>query len=496
MRVRLALAAGLALQVAGLASAQGPRPVVSAPSSSAASGETSFLLQNLTRAELWRFLEPKPDGGVHPDYAFVGNRSTLGARYRGPRWGLRGAIQYVRLENLPTGAIGPGLLGTGAAYFFQAGGTFSYQFYLRNLSVTYTDQARSLWLEAGRFSRAAIEEPPSGNDAIDVITRAHLNGRLLGDMEWSMYQRAWDGVRGGVTRPGWRATITAALPTQGTYEESANLTLDRLRIGAAEVTTRAGTLMPHTALGVFGYVYDDRRRVTARPDNQPSPSSGGTAVATADVRIATVGASAVMTFQHASGRWDALGWAAVQTGDWYGQRHGAFSATGQAGHQWTRAPWQPWLRGGIDYASGDGSASDNAHGTFFPMLPSGNQLSRSNTYALMNVVDAWVDARVSPSSAVDVVASVHHVGLATSSDRWYAGSGAAARAGNYFGFQGRASGGGHRLGTLVESEATWRATRWWTLRGYAGRMAGGDVVRNLFADDRLMTAWVETMFSF
>ncbi len=493
--MRLALAAGLALQVAGLASAQGTTPVVSAPSSSAAPGETSFLVQNLTRGELWRFFEPRPGGGVHPDYAFVGNRSTLGARYRGPRWGLQGAIQYVRLENLPNGAIGPGLLGTGAAYFFQSG-TFSYQFYLRSLSATYTDQARGAWLEAGRFSRAAIEEPPSGDDAIDVITRAHLNGRLLGDMEWSMYQRAWDGVRGGVTRPGWRATLTAALPTQGTYEESANLTMDRLRVGAVEVSTRAGTLVPHTALGVFGYVYDDRRRVSSRPDNQPSLSSGGAALATADVTIATVGASAVAAFRHASGRWDALGWAAVQSGDWYGTPHRAWSATGQAGHQWTRAPWQPWLRGGIDYASGDGRASDAVHGTFFPMLPSGNHLARSNTYALMNVVDGWIDARLSPASTLDVVIAAHRVGLASASDRWYTGSGATARAGSYFGFQGRTSGGGRRLGTLIESEIAWRATTWWTLRGYAGRMTGGDVVRNLFADGRLVTAWVESRFSF
>ena len=82
---------------------------------SAAPGDTSFLVQNLTRAELWRFFEPRPGGGVHPDYVFFGNRSTLGARYRGSRWGLHGAIQYVRLENLPSGAIGPGLFGTGGA---------------------------------------------------------------------------------------------------------------------------------------------------------------------------------------------------------------------------------------------------------------------------------------------------------------------------------------------------------------------------------------------
>ena len=495
MRLRLPLAAALTLAIGRGATAQDAVPVASTPSSTAP-GETSFLVQNLTRAELWRFFEPKPGGGTHPDYAFAGNRSTLGARYRGPRWGLTGAIQYVRLENLPTRAIGPGLLGTGAAYFLQAGGGFSYQFYLRALSATFTDHESGAWLEAGRFSRAAAEEAASEDAAVDALTRTHLNGRLLGDMEWSMYQRAWDGVRGGITRPGWRATVTVASPTQGTYEESANLTMDRLRVGAVEVSTRVGTVVPHTAISAFGYLYDDHRRVTSRPDNQPPPDAGREALAAADVRIATVGISAVSTFPSTWGRWTTLAWAAGQTGDWFGLRHQAFSATAQTGHEWTRAPWRPRLHAGFDYASGDGTASDDAHGTFFPMLPSGNQLSRSNTYALMNVVDGWVDARLSPFSALDVVTAVHRVGLATASDRWYTGSGATARAGNYFGFQGRASGGGRRLGTLVESEVAWRPTRWWTLRAYAGRMAGGDVVRNLFAGNRLMTAWVESLFNF
>lgn len=464
---------------------------------SAAPGDTSFLVQNLTRAELWRFFEPRPGGGVHPDYVFLGNRSTLGARYRGARWGLHGAVQYVRLENLPSGAIGPGLLGTGGAYFYQASGTFSYQFYLRSLSASFTHPASGAWLEAGRFSRAAVEEPSSGDPTIDTLVGAHLNGRLLGDMEWSMYQRAWDGARGGIARQSWRATVTAAVPTQGTYEESANLSMAKLRVAAVEVRTGAGTLVPHTSVAAFAYGYDDRRGVTARPDNQVSlPSRRVSAPLEADVRIGTFGASAVGAYPNAIGRSDALVWAAAQTGQWYGQRHRAFAVAGHVGQQWTRVPWQPWLRTGVDYASGDNNAGDDAHGTFFPMLPSGNQLSRSSTYALMNVIDAWAEARLTPASTVNAQAAVHHVRLANRRDWWYTGSGATARTGNLFGFQARNTLGTQTLGTIVEGEVTWRAARWWTLRAYAGRMAGGDAVRSVFAGGRLVTAWLESLVSF
>ena len=460
-------------------------------------GDTSFLVQNLTRAELWRFFAPPAGGGVHPDYAFVGNRSTLGARYRGARWGMHGAIQYVRLENLPSGAIGPGLLGTGGAYFYQASGTFSYQFYLRSLSLSFTHPTSGLWLEAGRFSRAAAEEPASDDPAIDTLARAHLSGRLLGDMEWSMYQRAWDGARGGIARNRWRATATAAVPTQGTYEESANLSMSKVRVAAVELSTHAGVLVPHTAMTAFAYGYDDTRGITARPDNHVSlPTRRVPTPVKADVRIGTVGASAVGAFPNAAGRADVLAWGAVQTGDWYGQRHGAFAAAGQLGQQWTGVPWQPWLRTGVDYASGDDSAVDDAHGTFFPMLPSGNQLSRSSTYALMNVVDAWAEMRLTPASNVDAQAAVHHVRLANRRDGWYTGSGATARTGNFFGFQARNTIGAPTLGTIVEGEITWRATRWWTLRAYAGRMAAGDAVRNVFAGRNLVTAWLESHVSF
>ncbi len=468
-------------------------PAPAAPPASAAPGDTSFVVENLTRAELWRFFTPPPGGGAHPDYTFVGNRSTLGAHYRGPRWATQGAIQYVRLENLPAGAIGPGLLGTGGAYFFQAGGTFSYQFYLRTLSLTFRDPGRGLWVEAGRLSRAADAEPTSGDAAIDAVTRAHLNGRLLGDMEWSFYQRAWDGVRGGLDRGRWHAAVTAALPTQGTFEESANLTLDRVRVVAAELRADPGAVVPHTQVAAFAYGYDDTRRITTRPDNTGTTPQTARA---ADVRLGTIGASAVTALPRGPRRWDALVWTAWQSGEWYGQRHRAYAAAAQLGHQWNAAPGQPWLRAGLDYASGDASGADGTHGTFFPMLPSGNHLARSSTYALMNVRDGWVEARLAPARAIDVLAAVHTVSLARSTDRWYTGSGATARTGNYFGFQGRNTGGASALGTIVDGELTWRPARWWTLRAYAARMAGGGAVQRVFAGDRLIAAWLESRFSF
>lgn len=460
------------------------------PPASPIAGTTSFLVENMTRVELWRYFQPVPGTTVDPDYAFAGNRSVLGATYEGPRWTLRGTLQYVRLENLPSKAIGPGLLGTGAAYYFQAAGEFSYQFYLRGLSLTWRDRGRGLWAELGRLSRAASTEASSGDAVIDRVVRDDLQGRLLGDMEWSFYQRAWDGLRGGLARGGRSATVTLALPTQGTYEESANLFMDRLPVAALQLTAMPGRLVPRTRVDAFAIRYDDTRRISARPDNTGRPTTR------ADITVVAVGGSLAGAYPSRAGTTDVTVWAAQQGGHWYEQSHRGRAVTASLGQRFDRVAWQPWLRAGVAWASGDGDAADDRHATFFPMLPSGDRVSSLNAYALMNLRDLWTRAELSPHRAFDLAAGVHRVQLADGADRWYQGSGATIRAGNYFGFQGRDARGATTLGTVFDAQATWRPRRWWTLRALAGRITGGDVPAALFARPRLTTAWLESTLRF
>lgn len=462
----------------------------SSAASTPVAGTTSFLVENLSRVEVWRYFQPRPGAAVEPDYAFVGNRSSLGAAYEGPRWAFQGTLQYVRLENLPSKAIGPGLLGTGAAYYFQAAGEFSYQFYLRGLSLTWRDRPRGLWVEVGRLSRAASTQPTSGDATIDRVVRDELQGRLLGDMEWSFYERAWDGVRGGVAKSGRSATVTLALPTQGTYEESANLFMDRVPVAAIELAAQPGALVRHTRVDAFAIRYDDTRRISARPDNTGRPT------ARADITVVAVGGSIAGAYPSRAGTTDVALWAAAQGGHWYEQSHRGRAATASVGQRATRVAGQPWLRAGVAWASGDGNATDDRHDTFFPMLPSGDRVSSLNAYALMNVRDAWTRLQVTPHRAVDLAASAHQVRLADAADRWYQGSGATIRAGNYFGYQGRNARGATTIGTVLDAQVTWRPWRWWTVRALAGRILGGDVQATLFAGTRLTTGWIESTLHF
>ena len=186
----------------------------------------------------------------------------------------------------------------------------------------------------------------------------------------------------------------------------------------------------------------------------------------------------------------------MQRGRWNLRDHRAHAVTGAIGHRLTGLPARPWLRGGVSWASGDDQPNDGRHGTFVPLLPSGDHVSRLNAYALMNVVDQWLSVDLAPAASFDVTASVHRVGMASAQDQWYQGSGPSQRSGSYFGFQGRPTFGDTRLGTVVDGTVTWRPLRWWTLRASAGRIAGDRVVWRNFADRRLFSGWLESTIRF
>ena len=96
----------------------------------------------MTRVESWSYFQPRIDPLAltaepvgDPDYTFIGDRAELGVRVEGRRFDLSGAFNYVRLENLPTKAIGPGGFGSGAFYFAATGVRYSYQLYFGELTV-------------------------------------------------------------------------------------------------------------------------------------------------------------------------------------------------------------------------------------------------------------------------------------------------------------------------------------------------------------------------
>jgi len=451
---------------------------------------TTWIVRNWTRVEWWRFFEPSPGGGDHK-YVYPVNRLQATVRHDRTRFGLNAAVQYVQFANLPANAVGPGPLGLGAVYFGHAGRSDSHQVYLRYLHLQLKELLPGVTLQIGRMPYASGAEDAAGHPKIEAIKLQRVAARLVGEFDWSIYQRGFDGVRVDAIRRAWRATAVAFSPTQGGFEDAAGLMMPDVRVVGGIGTVRPVAFAGAAELQGFMLRYSDDRKVAARPDNS------GRSAAAVDVRINTFGATLVAAAPLRDGRqWDGLIWFAGQTGSWYEQTHRAFSVAAEAGHQWGSAPWQPWLRAGMLWASGDDDPADNRHGTFFQMLPTVRRYAQTALYSQMNSRDVFVQALARPTPRFGLRADIRHVGLATARDHWYFGSGATQARGTQFGFATRPSNGALDLASIAELSGDYAVSRHWSMNGFLGLARGGEIVRRVFAGRTMTFAYVENVLQF
>ena len=424
-----------------------------------------------------------------------------GVRYDGPRWALRGAIQYVRVENLPRGAIGPGLLGNGGAYFFQAAGTFSYQFYLRALSAAFSDRvARRRRSRSGRLSFAP--EPTSRRRSIPPSAWPTIGspGGCSATWSGSLYERAWDG---GARRRSARrlAVVSDCRRCPRRARSRSRPTCRSIACAWRDARRRPPRRAPRADRTRAAGVRVSGIATPATCTRGPTTAERARPTA-ADVPIGTVGASAAGVYPAGSGAWDVIG-----VGGRPGRRLVRAAASracrrwSRAGFRWTQAPRAAAGCGPASiYASGDGDGDDDRARHVLPDAAVGRSLRA--------VEHLRADERRRRAGARRGVEP--HRDLArcrrpcitwpspSTADRWYSGSGATERRGNYFGYQGRDTRGAGTLGidrrrrgdvaagALVDAarlrRRTWPAATPWRAR--------------LRRRDRLFTATLESRFSF
>jgi len=441
----------------------------------------------VTRVESWRFFEPPPTGG-NPDYTFVANRLRVRGTARWSSVDAEASLQYVQFGNLPDEASGPGPLGTGALYYAHSGRTDSRGAYVRTLFARL-HLPKNVTVQIGRFPYSSGGESPSGEPKIEAVKRARIEARLIGEFEWSLFQRTFDGVRGDLDRKRWHVSGSWFSPTQGGFEDAAGGRMAGVKVGSASFALRPSVAVRSTEIGAFLATYHDTRHVTGRPDNT------GLTATRANVAITTFGATAVGARAAGNGEADWLVWFAGQTGSWYSQDHRAWSLALEGGYQW-KTSWQPWMRAGFLHASGDVDPTDNRHGTFFPMLPTVRKYAFTTAYAPMNLDDSFVEVAVRPISRLTTRIDVRHLWLAEAADLWYSGSGATQQRGAIFGYAGRRSGASSNLGTVIEGAADLSLGRHWSLNGFAGAVRGAEVVKASFDGNWLRFLYLESVVQF
>ena len=413
------------------------------------------------RYEFWDARAPETED-------FVASRSRLGLKYDWRNaFSLFGEGQFALVSGLSENA-------SGAASLYRADTKGGMDDTNSAWKVT------QLWLEA----RSETAQVRLGRQIINMGTlttypeadwkylkRARLSQRLVGTVGWTHGMRSYDGVSGLFKLAGTDLHVFAAQPTTGVFAIRTGYEQQKdVLVGAADLTIRRGTGAENTEMTAFILGYSDTR--------DPADIGG----LSGDIRIYTLGGSLLGIYPMQSGRFDALLWGSYQVGIYtdtiagsvHELDHNAWALVGEAGYQFTALPMAPWLRTGINAASGDGDATDDAHNTFFNVLPTNHPYyGYADQLAFQNLVNWFAQLKLKPTDKLAVEVFLHRFWLADDNDHRYFGTGAFNR--KVLGFGNSASHGSKDVGTEVDVVVSYRVDDRWSLAAGYAYMSGGDV---------------------
>jgi hypothetical protein len=336
------------------------------------------------------------------------------------------------------------------------------------------EDLRSLYVEGrfvpGSFLRVGRQDIKLGQEVLyqepnwRYLKMARMGERLVGTVGWSHVERAYDGGAGAFELGGVQLYGFAAQPTTGVFDaEEAYSNLRDITLGGATLTIKRGTLCENSEFGFFGLGYHDDRPVHhgGLPD---------------DLTIGTLGAHWLGVYPFGPGNVDVLLWGAGQFGEYNGLDHGAGAGIAEVGYQLTNVWAKPWLRLGVNVASGDADPGDGFHRTFFNMLPTNHlYYGFADQLAFQNLVNPFIQLRAAPHPMLAFNVFFHWFELMNQDDMRYAGTGAYNK--SAFGFPATPSGGHHTVGTELDLVATITPHRTTTIEVGYSWLNGGPMFR-------------------
>ncbi|MCH8856865.1 MAG: alginate export family protein [Proteobacteria bacterium] len=170
-----------------------------------------------------------------------------------------------------------------------------------------------------------------------------------------------------------------------------------------------------------------------------------------DIEIYTVGGSWIGVYPLGPGKFDVILWGALQFGSYTdstssGVRdldHVAGALLAEFGYQPTEVWAKPWLRAGVNFASGDSDSDDGSHNTFFNLLPTNHlYYGYADQLAFQNLVDLFLQLKLTPLPKVGIEIAFHQFWLHERKDLRYFGTGAFTR--SALGLGGSSSSGSNR----------------------------------------------------
>jgi hypothetical protein len=307
--------------------------------------------------------------------------------------------------------------------------------------------------------------------------------RLVGTVVWTHGERANDGGSLTYDTDDYQLFLFGANPTTGVFDiHKAYQHQSNLIHAGAQLTARRGTWLPNTEVRPFFLAYRDHR-----PRREAGPSDATNdpitnPISEMDIDIYTLGFSSIGVYEMGPGLADLFVWGAGQLGEFNGRDHAAGAGIFEAGYMLPDVCAKPWLRAGINIASG-GDPTGN-HTTFHNLMPTNHPYyGFADALAFQNLMDILVQLKLELHEKVGLNLMYHHFRLLNSDDRRYFGTGAFSKQGDTpgaFGYGSTSSGGKKEIGNELDIVLSWKLHEHVSLQGGYAHLWGGDVFEATF----------------
>lgn len=423
------------------------------------------------RSETWSTFDS--GSGKDDSYTFFSSKMRLGFGFTSARADAYAQLHWTQFFNLPDNAE----FGTGPLYYgANQGENLGYAAISQAWLRLKCPRVQGASVRLGRFVYNSGLEVLPKDPTLKWLTKLRISQRLIGGFEWSRVGRSFDGLQVVYDQPLWNLTITAVHPTPGGfYLRRDDPTLGGYSVHDVDIVAVAATLkdsyLPGFDAQVFYYYYNDNRGRVEDPE------------------IHTFGGHFLYTREVGPGQADFLFWGAYQTGTYAGLDHSAYGVALEAGYKFKEISWQPWLRAGVWYGSGDDNPNDNDHETFFMMIPTLRIYAFTPWYNLMNTTYYFGQVILKPHKKLVVRSDLTRLYLTEENDSWYLGSGITQP--DQFGYASKTSGGDDDLGTMWDLSLFLKDLYNYNgaklgLNLYYSHVWGGDVVSANFPEDDSM----------
>jgi len=358
------------------------------------------------------------------------------------------------------------------------------------------------WLRVGRQGLRDARAVRYDEENWNYLKTRRLERRLLGGVEWTHGERTYDGVSARMEQEGHVLHLFAAEPTTGVFEIDRGFKRQKQVIfGGLEWTVERGTWFDNTELGAFFIGYSDDR------DAQKVTGFFG------EIKAYTFGLSSLGVYPIGPGNLDVILWGAFQLGKYIDsiptgvppatppvtRRLDQIAGAGivEVGYQLPEVWGKPWLRTGVNFASGDSDSGDSNRNSFFNILPTNHlYYGYADALAFTNLIDLLVQLKLSPLPKVGLELSFHQFWLWTADDFRYFGSGAYER--RSLGYSTSPSFNSNNVGQEIDFMARYKVNRHLEfMTGVSHIFGGGVFSRNpAFPDKDTNWAYFQVALSY